>query len=136
MLLANTIHAFPVLLMGGWLGVGLSMVVEFCSLRGYLGRERSTLWILGRFLLANVLSAAVGLLIIMELYFPPSGSAGANLSSLVGGTLIAFLVTLVVECTTFLPKSGEGGIRLLRAVVMSNFFSYATIVAVYLWQLW
>ena len=122
--------------MGGVVGVVLSMVVELCSLLGYLRRERSARWIFVRFFLANLLSAAVGLVLIMEQYFPPSGSPAANLTQLTGGTIVAFIVTLFIEGATFLLRPGGNRAKVLRAVVMSNFFSYATIVAVYLWQLW
>ncbi len=115
------------------MAVVLSMVVEALCLYAYLKDFRSSRWILCRFFLANVLSAAAGPLIPMTLYLNRDNSAAINLSELTWGAGTAYAATLFIEGLVFLvPFGQEKSGRIFRAVVMSNFFSYATIVFLFL----
>lgn len=134
MLLANTIHSYPAFFIGGWIGVVFSMVVEIASLTCYLRRAKSSAWIYRRFLAANLLSAFAGVPIFVTTYYPPSGTAKANIESLSNGVAIAFLVTILVEVCVFIWRTPTDQRRMiLRAVFMSNFYSYAALVAIHLY---
>ena len=134
MLLANTIHSYPAFFIGGWFGILLSMVVEFSSLSYYLRRIRSSRWIFRRFVVANLLSALAGIPIFVTTYYPPSGTAKDNIQSLSMGVLIVFIVTILIEGSIFLRRTSTSEkVAILRSVIMSNFFSYASLVALHLY---
>ncbi len=133
MMFANTIHTYPAIFIGGWLGIAASMVVEFAALMMYLRKFQSVRWIFRRFVLANFLSALVGLPIFVTTYYFPSGTAKDNIQSLTLGVSIAFLATILIESVVFLFGSQAGQRReLVRAVVMSNVFSYSLLVGIHL----
>ncbi len=135
-MLANTVHLYPVLLMGGWIGITGSMLVELLSLLGYLHRSHRPQWIFRRFVAANAFSAIAGLCCFVILRHPPSGTAADNARSLVLGVGLAFLLTVVIERTVFCWKIQlEHRKQLTRAVVMSNAFSYAFLVGFHLFRL-
>ncbi len=133
MCFANTIHTYPAFFIGGWIGIFVSMVLEWSFLDFYLRKRKPSFWIFRRFVLANVLSAVAGIPIFITRYYYPSGDAADNLFSLWAGVIGAFFITLVIECSVFLSRSaGPERAALFRAVVMSNFFSYAALVAIHL----
>lgn len=135
-MLANTIHAYPVLLIGGWFGVVTSMGLEMSSYYGYLRRIRPTPWIIRRFVIANVLSAVVGLFCYIVLKYYPSGSPEENVRSLITGVGLAFVLTIAIELGVFVMKTpGKELPVVIRAVFMSNFFSYALLVGLHLFSL-
>jgi len=135
-MLANTIHTYPALFIGGWLGIAASMVVEFTALVVYFRKFQKMKWIFRRFALANVLSAIAGLPIFVTTYYFPSGTAKDNISSLTLGVSFAFIATIIIEIAVFLFHCQPVPRReLVRAVVMSNFFSYSLLVAIHLFTI-
>lgn len=132
-MLANTIHAYPVLLMGGWPGIVLSMAVEYLCLKWYLGKMVSGRWILKRFVLANIMSATVGLIIHVTTRYYPSGNTEQNLNTLVMAVSVAFILTVCIELTVFLWASKPVKARqIIRGVLMGNVLSYSVLVAIHL----
>jgi hypothetical protein len=132
-MLANTIHSYSAFFIGGWIGITCSMLVEFAALWGYLRRIRSPKSIVPRFVIANLASAVAGLPISVTTYYFPSGTVRDNILSLTSGIGIAYLATVFIESAAFLFGSEPAEHRrLIRALVMSNFFSYSVLVAIHL----
>ncbi len=132
-MLANTLHTYPAFFIGGWLGIAASMVVEFTAVVIYLRKLQKRRWIFGRFVLANVLSALAGLPIFVTTYYFPSGTAKDNIHSLAIGISFAFIATILIESAVFLFHSQPTEhYKLVRAVIMSNFYSYSLLVAIHL----
>ena len=135
-MLANTVHTYPAFFIGGWLGIAASMVVEFTALVMYLRKFQKLRWIFGRFVLGNLLSALAGLPIFVTTHYFPSGTAKDNILSLTLGVAFAFITTILIESAVFLfhcqPVQHW---KLVRAVVMSNFYSYSLLVAIHLFTI-
>jgi len=136
MILANTIHAYPVPLMGGWPGLVLSMLVEYWIFWFYLRGLHSWRWLAGRFVIANVCSALVGIFIFVVVRYPPSGVARDNIESLAAGIGAAFLVSVLAERACFCDRSRSSPSLLRwRGVFMGNVISYALLVCIHLYRI-
>ena len=136
MILANTVFAYPVLLLSGWIGLTLSMTVELTILLLYLRHSFAPLWIAKRFLIANLFSAVFGLLILVVVRHPPSGTTADNVRSLALGMAAAFVLSLFLEGAVFLRGGSRESAKVkAKAVFMGNFFSYSVILAIHLVQM-
>jgi len=137
-LLANTVFSFPAILMAGWMGIAAALATELAMLWIYLGKHFRFRWILGTFLVANLLSTLAGLPILVTRYRFPSKPLFDNLASLWIGVTLAFAITVFVEYLYFRRRSrtpdGHKLDRrpLIRAIFMANFAGYAVLLSLHL----
>lgn len=132
MLLANTIWApffvycydFPAAL----ISVSFGFVVECIAFVGYKRHLIPLSSCLRRLALANVISYVAGLLLMVFLPFEVHKTSLADISL---SFLFAYLITLPIEGWFLRSQLPAQSRVLVRAVVMSNFASYAVLFSGY-----